>query len=137
MLVLLTMPLRTALFRLPVPLWLQFPSQCWWSTETGWPWGRDPPLNPTRDKTVMGKVDFLSAAPQMDCVPPTVSIAGGGHPSLVLPEFGEQRERLVPFHGEGLKRQGVEKTFLNVGQRLSKPGLSGHGLDDLMGLSHS
>lgn len=66
---------------------------------------------------------------------PTMSFAGGGHPSLVLPEFGEQGG-LVPFHGEGLK-QLVEKAFLNVGQRLSKPRLSGHGLNDLIGLSHS
>lgn len=67
---------------------------------------------------------------------PTTPFAGGGHPYLVLPEFGEQGG-LVPFHGEGLKRQGMEKAFLNVGQRLSKPGLSGHGLNDLIGLSHS
>lgn len=55
---------------------------------------------------------------------------------MVLPECGE-RGGLVPFHWEGLDRQWVEKTFLSAGQRLSKPVLSGHGLDDLIGLLHS
>lgn len=88
------------------------------------------------DKTLLGEHDFLSTAPQRDFVLQQCPLQTVGIPPLVLPEFGDPGG-LVPFHEEGLKRQEVEKTFLNVGQRLSKPGLSGHGLDDLIGLSHS
>lgn len=130
--VLLTMPLRAALFSLAVPLWLPFPSQCWSSMETGWRRNGDAPPNPTVDKTLLGKGDFPSYCPKNGLCSPTMSFSGSGHASLVLPETGEQRA--LEWSGE---ETGVERTLLNVGRGLTRPGPSGHGLDDLIGLSHS
>lgn len=69
------------------------------------------------------------------CLPIMSLQAVGIHP-LMLPEYRKQGE-VVHFQREGSEWHGVEKIFLNVGQRLGKPRSSGHGLDDLTGLSHS
>lgn len=118
--------------RLAVPHWLQFPSQCWWSVETLWRKARDPPPNPTTDKPLLGDV-FLSTNGY--CFPIMSLQAVGIHP-LMLPEFRKQ-VGVVHFHREGLEWHGVKKIFLNVGQRLGKPRLLGHGIDDLTGFSNS
>lgn len=67
---------------------------------------------------------------------PKMPLQAVGIYPLMLPEFRKQGE-VVHFHRGGLEWHGVEKIFLNVGQSLGKPRLAGHGLDDLIGLSHS
>lgn len=93
-------------------------------------WVRDPPLNPT-----LAFPGGVFPSTNGHCFP-IMSLQAVGICPLMLPEFRKQGG-VVHFHREGLERHGVEKIFLNVGQGLGKPRLSEHGLDDIIGLSHS
>lgn len=111
--VLLTIPLRPALFRLAVPHWLQFPSQCWWSMETGWRWGKRPTTKSHQGQDSSGERLFPFHCPTNGLCSPTTSFAGSGHPSLVLPEFGERGGFNTTRGGEDISecRTETEQTW--------------------------
>lgn len=90
------------------------------------PVGRDPPSTP----------EFISATQKWALLSNSALCRWWMTLHCAVRIWGAGRAAAFP-KGDLKQNRGWGKTMMNVGQRLSKPVLSEHGLDDLIGLSHS